>query len=68
MISDGCGSVLDDGTCVMLSSGIDTESTAGDVVEVGSNTDSMSVELATTTGAIVVGIDSGSEVEMGAGS
>jgi precorrin-6B methylase 2 len=52
----------------MLGSGIDTESTARDVVEVGSNTGSMSVELATTTGAIVVGIDSGSEVEMGAGS
>jgi hypothetical protein len=63
MISDGCGSALDDGTCVMLGSGISIEATGRDaIVAVGSSTGSTSMELEMITGAEVAGnaLDRGS--------
>jgi hypothetical protein len=57
MTSDGCGSAVDNGTCVMLGPGTGTESTGRDAaVEVGSSTGSMSVEVEMITGVRVAGI------------
>ena len=65
MTSDGCGSVSDDGTCVMLGSGTITEATGRDaVVDVGSSAGAMGVEVEMITGAEVARI----ALDMGSGS
>lgn len=65
MIFDGCGSAVDDGTCVMIGSGTSTESTGRNAaVEVGSSTDSMTVEVEMIADVEVAGI----ALDRGAGS
>jgi hypothetical protein len=56
MTSDGCGSAVDNSTCVMLGPGTGTESTGRDAAVEGSSTGSMSVEVEMITGVKVAGI------------